>query len=84
VILMRICEDNESRGVELVAIGLVPIDGGAECCRSCLGIEIEFQSTGAWWIKDCTNCTKHKHIIRTIKNTAIYMLLKKSAFTQLQ
>jgi len=25
-------------------------DGGAEGCRSCLGKE--FQSTGAWWVKD--------------------------------
>jgi len=28
----------------------VPSDGGAEGCRSCLGSE--FQSTGAWWVKD--------------------------------
>jgi len=27
-----------------------PSDGGAEGCRSCFGIE--FQRTGAWWVKD--------------------------------
>jgi len=30
--------------------GAVPSDGGAEGCHSCLGRE--FQSTGAWWVKD--------------------------------
>jgi len=30
--------------------GAVPSDGGADGCRSCLGRE--FQSTGAWWVKD--------------------------------
>jgi len=28
----------------------MPCDGGAEGCRSCL--VKEFQSTGAWWVKD--------------------------------
>jgi len=41
------CEDRASRGEESVA---VPNDGGAEGCRSCFGRE--FQSTGAWWVKD--------------------------------
>jgi len=35
------------RGVESET---VPSDEGAEGCRSCLGKE--FQSTGAWWVKD--------------------------------
>jgi len=41
------CEGRASRGIESVA---VTSDGGAEGCRSCLGRE--FQSTGAWWVKD--------------------------------
>jgi len=36
----------------------VPSDGSAEDCRSCF--EREFQSTGAWWVKDLSVSLKRE------------------------
>jgi len=36
----------------------VTSDVGAEGCRSCLGRE--FQSTGAWWVKDLSVTLRHE------------------------
>jgi len=40
-------KSSDNSGEETIAM---PCDGGAEGCRYCLGKE--FQSTGAWWVKD--------------------------------
>jgi len=49
--------------VEEVSVA-VPSDGVTEGCRCCLGRE--FQSTGAWWVKDLSVNLRRERIERTL------------------